>query len=97
MKLKVDSYMIQQQYPSKLLERAVQEFAKLPGVGRKTALRLVLYLLRQDAEDVEKLTHAILQMKHEVKRCSVTTMSVPFVAPLIVMRPPFVLSRMSRM
>ena len=71
MKLKVDSYMIQQQYPSQLLERAVQEFAKLPGVGRKTALRLVLYLLRQDAEDVEKLTHAILQMKHEVKRCSV--------------------------
>ena len=63
--------MIQTQYPSQLLERAVQEFAKLPGVGRKTALRLVLHLLRQDAEDVEKLTQAILQMKHEVKRCSV--------------------------
>ena len=63
--------MIQQQYPSQLLERAVQEFAKLPGVGRKTALRLVLHLLRQDVEDVEKLTHAIQQMKQEVKRCSV--------------------------
>ena len=63
--------MIQQQYPSQLLERAVQEFAKLPGVGRKTALRLVLHLLRQDAEDVEKLTHAIQQMMHEVKHCSV--------------------------
>ena len=49
----------------------MQEFAKLPGVGRKTGLRLVLHLLRQDAEDVEKLTQAILQMKHEVKRCSV--------------------------
>ena len=49
----------------------MQEFAKLPGVGRKTALRLVLHLLRQDAEDVEKLTHAIQQMKLEVKRCSV--------------------------
>ena len=48
--------MIQTQYPSQLLERAVQEFAKLPGVGRKTAMRLVLHLLRQDAEDVEKLT-----------------------------------------
>ena len=63
--------MIQQQYPSQLLERAVQEFAKLPGVGRKTALRLVLHLLRLDTEDVEKLTQAIQQMKHEVKRCNV--------------------------
>jgi recombination protein RecR len=63
--------MIQTQYPSQLLERAVQEFAKLPGVGRKTALRLVLHLLRQDTEDVEKLTQAIQQMKHEVKRCNV--------------------------
>ena len=63
--------MIQQQYPSQLLERAVQEFAKLPGVGRKTALRLVLHLLRQDADDVEKLTQAIQQMKQEVKRCKV--------------------------
>lgn len=63
--------MIQQQYLSQLLERAVQEFAKLPGVGRKTALRLVLHLLRQDTEDVEKLTQAIQQMKQEVKRCKV--------------------------
>ena len=69
--MKIDSYMIQQQYPSQLLERAVQEFAKLPGVGRKTALRLVLHLLRQDTEDVEKLTQAIQQMKQEVKRCKV--------------------------
>ena len=38
--------MLQQQYPSQLLERAVQEFSKLPGIGRKTALRLVLHLLR---------------------------------------------------
>ena len=63
--------MIQQQYPSQLLERTVQELAKLPGVGRKTALRLALHLLRQDDEDVEKLTQAISQMKHEVKRCGV--------------------------
>ena len=42
-----------QQYPSQLLEKAVQEFSKLPGIGRKTALRLVLYQLRQDAEDVQ--------------------------------------------
>ena len=63
--------MIQQQYPSQLLERAVQEFSRLPGVGRKTALRLVLHLLRQDTEDVERLAQAITQMKHEVKHCRV--------------------------
>ena len=42
-----------QQYPSILLEKAVGEFAKLPGVGRKTAMRLVLHLLRQDTATVE--------------------------------------------
>ena len=63
--------MIQQQYPSQLLERAVQEFAKLPGIGRKTALRLVLHLLRQEKEDVALLTDAISKMKKEVKRCRV--------------------------
>ena len=63
--------MIQQQYPSQLLERAVQEFAKLPGIGRKTALRLVLHLLRQEEEDVTLLTDAISKMKKEVKRCKV--------------------------
>ena len=60
-----------QQYPSQLLERAVQEFSKLPGVGRKTALRLVLHLLRQDADEVEQFTHAIDTMKREVKHCHV--------------------------
>ena len=63
--------MINQQYPSQLLERAVQEFTKLPGIGRKTALRLVLHLLRQDADDVALLTDAISRMKQEVKRCRV--------------------------
>ena len=63
--------MIQQQYPSQLLERAVQELAKLPGIGRKTALRLVLHLLRQEEEDVALLTDAISKMKKEVKRCKV--------------------------
>jgi len=63
--------VIQQQYPSQLLERAVQEFAKLPGIGRKTALRLVLHLLRQDTDEVMLLTEAIAKMKQEVKRCRV--------------------------
>ena len=53
------------------MERAVQEFSKLPGVGRKTALRLVLHLLRQDADEVEQFTHAIDTMKREVKHCHV--------------------------
>ena len=60
-----------QQYPSRLLERAVQEFSQLPGIGRKTALRLVLYLLRQDADDVFQFTDAISRMKEEVKFCKV--------------------------
>ena len=60
-----------QQYPSRLLERAVQEFSQLPGIGRKTALRLVLHLLRQDADDVFQFTDAISRMKEEVKFCKV--------------------------
>ena len=62
---------MQQQYPSQLLERAVEEFSKLPGIGRKTALRLVLHLLRQDTEDVERFADAVSRMKHEVKYCRV--------------------------
>ncbi len=59
------------QYPSALLGKAVDEFAKLPGVGRKTALRLVLHLLRQDTATVEALGHAIITLKREVKYCKV--------------------------
>ncbi len=53
------------------MEKAVEEFAKLPGIGRKTALRLVLYLLRQNTEDVEQFAVAISRMKREVKYCRV--------------------------
>ncbi|MBQ8701626.1 MAG: recombination protein RecR [Prevotella sp.] len=60
---------MQQNYPSQLLEKAVDEFAKLPGIGRKTALRLVLHLLRQDDETVDALAEALSRMKHEVKHC----------------------------
>ena len=61
--------MTQQQYPSELLEKAVQEFAKLPGIGRKTALRLVLNLLRREEDDVLQFTEAIARMRQEVKYC----------------------------
>lgn len=60
-----------QQYPSMLLEKAVGEFAKLPGVGRKTAMRLVLHLLRQDTAVVEAFGNAVITLKHEVKYCKV--------------------------
>ena len=63
--------MIEQKYPSQLLEKAVQEFSKLPGVGRKTALRLVLHLLRQEADDVQQFADTIARMKQEVKHCKV--------------------------
>jgi recombination protein RecR len=63
--------MTQQEYPSRLLENAVSQFSRLPGIGRKTALRLVLHLLRQETEDVEQLAAALTTMKREVKRCSV--------------------------
>ena len=63
--------MIAQQYPSQLLERAVSEFAKLPGIGRKTALRLVLWMLRQDHADVEQFADAVSRLKNEVKYCHV--------------------------
>lgn len=56
-------------YPSALLENAVNEFAKLPGIGRKTALRLVLHLLRQDREKVEEFSNAISTLKREIEYC----------------------------
>jgi len=60
-----------QQYPSQLLERAVEAFSQLPGVGRKTALRLVLHLLRQSTEDVDSFADAVIRAKHDVKYCKV--------------------------
>ena len=53
------------------MEKAVNEFAKLTGIGRKTAMRLVLYLLRQDTAMVESFGNALITLKHEVKYCKV--------------------------
>ena len=58
-----------EQYPSKLLERAVDEMAKLPSVGRKTALRLVLHLLKRDTPEVLALTQALATLRQEVRYC----------------------------
>ncbi|MBQ8501825.1 MAG: recombination protein RecR [Bacteroides sp.] len=59
------------QFPSTLLEKAVGEFSKLPGVGRKTAMRLVLHLLRQETSAVESFGQSIIRLKNEVKYCRV--------------------------
>jgi recombination protein RecR len=56
-------------YSSKLLEEAVEEFATLPGIGKKTALRLVLHLLKQDEKDVEHFGSTIMRMKKEIITC----------------------------
>jgi len=58
-------------FPSHLLEDAVEEFSQLPGIGKKTALRLVLSLLRQDEERVAAFSKAILRLRTEVKYCKV--------------------------
>ena len=52
-----------------MLEKAVAEFSKLPGIGRKTALRLVLWMLRQEDDDVEQFAEAVRRLKQEVKYC----------------------------
>jgi len=58
-------------FPSKLIENAVEELAKLPGVGRKTALRLVLHLLKSETEDTQSLSEALLKMRSEITYCQV--------------------------
>lgn len=56
-------------FPSKLIENAVEELAKLPGVGRKTALRLALHLLKENSEETFSLAEALVKMRTEVKSC----------------------------
>ena len=56
-------------FSSTLLENAVNEFAKLPGIGKKTALRLVLHLIRQDTADVSRFSETISAMRNEIKFC----------------------------
>ena len=58
-------------YPYKLLEKAVGEFSKLPGIGRKTALRLVLNMLRRSEEEVEEFAGAVSRLRKDVKYCRV--------------------------
>lgn len=57
-------------FSSSLLEQAVNEFAKLPGIGKKTALRLVLHLIKQPQEEVQFFSDTISKMRNEIKFCS---------------------------
>jgi recombination protein RecR len=57
------------EFSSKLLERAVNEMAQLPGIGKRTALRLVLHLLKQPVEQTQFLTQALTAMREEIKFC----------------------------
>lgn len=57
-------------FPSRLLENAVNEFAKLPGIGRKSALRLVLHLLKQEVSEVEIFGNSLIQLRSEIKHCN---------------------------
>ncbi len=61
--------MSNSQFSSHLLDNAVQQFSLLPGIGKKTALRLVLYLLRQDKEDVAHFTEAIRAVRNDIHYC----------------------------
>lgn len=58
------------QLSSQLLESAVKEFSRLPGIGKKTALRLVLHLLKQEKKDVQQFSNIISQMREDIKFCS---------------------------
>lgn len=58
------------QFSSVLLQNAVNEFAKLPGIGKKTALRLVLHLLKQDTGEVNQFSDVIAKMRSEIKFCN---------------------------
>lgn len=63
--------MNEQSYNSSLLDSAVAELAKLPGIGRKTALRLALHLLRREREEVEALGNSLIDMRRNIRYCSV--------------------------
>jgi recombination protein RecR len=56
-------------YPSRLLENAVTELSRLPGIGKKTALRLALHLLRQDVAGVEAFGNAVIKLRKEIRYC----------------------------
>ncbi len=63
--------MSYQQFSSSLLENAVSEFSKLPGIGRRTAVRLALHMLKQSENDAEMFGNSVIRLKKEIKYCQV--------------------------
>ena len=66
--------MFKHNYSSVLLEKAVEEFASLPGIGRKSALRLALHLLKQPQENVDRFGNAFISLRKGVKYCNICNM-----------------------
>ena len=66
---RLGAYLCSMQFSSQLLENAVNEFARLPGIGKKTALRLVLHLLKQNENDVQQFSEVVARMRNEIKFC----------------------------
>ena len=66
--------MFNNKYSSKLLESAVEEFATLPGIGKKSALRMALHLLKQPKENIEKFGNSFINLRRDVKYCSICNM-----------------------
>ena len=65
------TFVAMQQFPSQLLEDAVNEMASLPGIGRKTALRLVLHLLRREKDEVNRFGSTFIRLRTEIKYCTI--------------------------
>ena len=63
--------MSDRKFESKILEDAVDSFGQLPGIGKRSALRLVLHLLKQDQDDVLQFAHNLVRLKQEVKYCKI--------------------------
>ena len=57
------------EYPSKLVENAVEEIAKLPGIGKKTALRLAIHLLKSEEQNTLDLSSALVDLRRDIKYC----------------------------
>lgn len=66
--------MFKQNYSSKLLEEAVEQFATLPGIGKKSALRMALYILKQPEENINKFASSFVELRKHAKHCSVCNM-----------------------
>ena len=71
-------------FESLLLQRAVSEVSRLPGIGSRTALRLVLHLLRQDEAQVDALAESLIRVRKEIRYCVLALLTLALLSPRIV-------------